>query len=262
MVGAGDIVACGSSAAVATAAIVDGVAGAVFTLGDNVYPDATTTEFTDCFDPTWGRFKSRMLPVLGNHEYQTANAAGYFGYFGAAAAPPTGYYATDLGTWRVYVLNSECSFVSCSSGSAQLAWLTADLAQNPRSCVVALWHEPRFTSGVHGDATGMGAIWAALYAAGAELVLSGHDHDYERLLPMDASGTWDPDHGMVEIVAGTGGTGHNAFPGVRANSVIRNDTTFGVLRLTLRPDGWDSQFIPVAGGTFTDDSSGSCHGAP
>ena len=133
-----------------------------------------------------------MLPVIGNHEYQTPGAAGYFGYFGAAAAGPGGYYALDAGTWRVYVINSECSFVGCGSGSAQLAWLTADLAANPRSCVLALWHEPRFSSGAHGDATAMAPIWSALHTAGAELVLSGHDHDYERLLPMDPSGPTIP----------------------------------------------------------------------
>ncbi len=262
MVGAGDIASCGSSVPATTAALIDGVPGTVFTLGDNVYPDATAEEFTDCFDPTWGRFKSRMLPTVGNHEYQTAAAAGYFGYFGAAAAPPNGWYAQDVGTWRVYVLNSECTFVGCTAASAQVAWLTADLESHPRQCVMALWHEPRFSSGVHGDATGMSAIWSTLYAAGAELVLSGHDHDYERLLPMDPAGTWDAAHGIVQIVAGTGGVGHNAFPGVRANSVIRDDTTYGVLQVTLRPGGWDSRFIPASGGSFSDASSGDCHGAP
>ncbi|MCY7418087.1 MAG: metallophosphoesterase [Chloroflexi bacterium] len=262
MKGAGDIVACGSSNAIATAALLDSIAGTIFTLGDNVYPDATTTEFRDCFDPTWGRQKARMLPVIGNHEYNTAGAAGYFGYFGAAAAGPGGYYAVDQGTWRVYAINSECSFVPCGAASAQLSWLQADLAANPRQCVLAMWHEPRFTSGVHGDATAMAPIWAALHAAGAELVLSGHDHDYERLLPMDPSGTYDPGHGVIQMVVGTGGVGNNAFPGVRANSVVRNDSTYGVIQLTLRPGGWDWHFLPVPGGSFTDSGSASCHDAP
>ena len=147
LAGAGDIVGCGSSTPNATAALLDGIAGTVFTLGDNVYPNGTVAEFNTCFEASWGRHKSRMLPVIGNHEYQTAGAAGYFGYFGSAAASPGAYYAVDAGTWRVYVLNSECSFVSCDSASAQLAWLTADLAANPRSCVMAMWHQPRFSSG-------------------------------------------------------------------------------------------------------------------
>jgi len=262
MVGAGDIVGCGSPNAVATAALLDGISGTVFTLGDNVYPDGTLAGFNDCYGPTWGRQKSRTLPVIGNHEYNTPNAAGYFSYFGAAAAPPDGYYAVDQGAWRVYVLNSECAYVSCASPSVQLAWLTADLAANPRACVLAMWHEPRFSSGVHGDDGLMAPIWNALYAAGAEIVLSGHDHDYERLLPMDGSGASDPAHGLTQFIVGTGGIGHNAFTGARLNSAVRNDTTFGVLRLTLRPDGWDWLFVPVAGSTFTDAGSGSCHGAP
>jgi hypothetical protein len=203
-----------------------------------------------------------MLPTIGNHEYQTPGAAGYFGYFGAAAHGPGGYYATDVGAWRVYVLNAECAEVSCAAGSPQVQWLVSDLAANPRSCVAAIWHEPRYTSGPHGDATWTSAFWDALYAAGAELVISGHDHDYERLLPMNPAGGLDTTSGMIQFVVGTGGVGGVTFGSVHANSAVRNGSTFGVLKLTLRPNGWDWQFIPIPGQTFTDSGSGSCHGAP
>jgi hypothetical protein len=262
LVGAGDIVGCGGSGAVATAALLDAIPGTVFAAGDLVYPDGTAQEFADCFGPTWGRYKARMLPALGNHEYHTAGAAGYFGYFGAAAAGPGGYYATDVGAWRVYVLNSECAEVSCAAGSPQVRWLIADLAANPRECVMAIWHEPRFSSGPHGDSAAVGAFWDALYAAGAELVVSGHDHGYERFLPMVPSGASDPARGIVQFVAGTGGIGGADYASVRANSVVRNGSTFGVLKLTLRAGSYDWQFVPVAGATFTDSGTGSCHPAP
>jgi len=261
MVGAGDIAGCGGAGA-ATASLLDGIGGTVFTLGDNVYPDGTAAEFSDCFGPTWGRHRSRMLPVVGNHEYHTAGAAGYFGYFGAVANGPGGYYATDVGVWRVYVLNSQCSQVSCSADSPQVRWLRADLAANPRECVVALWHESRFSSGPHGDATWVGPFWDALYAAGAEIVLSGHDHMYERFEPMDPTGALDRTKGLVQFVVGTGGIGFVQVSNVRPTSVIRENSTFGVLKLTLRPEGYDWQFVPVAGRTFADSGSGTCHSAP
>jgi len=262
MVGAGDIATCGSSGAVSTATLVDSISGTVFTLGDNAYPDGSATDFANCFDPTWGRFKSRMLPTVGNHEYNTPGASGYFDYFGAAANGPGGYYATDVGSWRVYVLNSECAFVGCTAGSAQVSWLSADLAANPRECVAAFWHEPRFSSGPHGDQTNMAAVWSALYAAGAELVLSGHDHDYERLLPMDPSGNLDTAHGIMSVVVGTGGAGEVTSFTPRPNSAVREMATFGVIKLTLRAHDFDWQFIPIAGKTFTDSGTASCHRAP
>lgn len=262
MVGAGDIAGCGGAGAVQTAALLDGVAGTVFTLGDNAYPDGTAQQFSDCFDPSWGRHRDRMLPAIGNHEYNTPGAAGYFGYFGAVAASPGGYYATDVGSWRVYVLNSECAFEACGAGSAQLAWLQADLAAHPRACSLALWHEPRFSSGAHGSQPAVAAFWNTLYAAGVELVLSGHEHSYERFVPMDGSGAADPGHGITEIIAGTGGIGSNAFGTPLATSVVREAATFGVLKLTLRASDFDWQFLPVAGKTFSDSGSGSCHAAP
>ena len=261
LVGAGDIVACGSSGALETAALLAANPGTVFTLGDNAYPIGSDADFS-CFDQSWGRYKAGMLPTVGNHEYQTAHAAGYFDYFGAAAAPPYGYYAVNVGAWRVYVLNSECSFVSCTAGSAQLAWLRADLAADDHACVLAMWHEPRFSTGPHGDLPDVGPFWDALYAAGAELILNGHDHVYERYLPIDPAENADPAHGIMEIVAGTGGIGGVTFASSDPDRVAGDDQTFGVLKLTLHPTSFDWQFIPVAGKTFSNSGSGSCHGRP
>lgn len=262
LVGAGDIASCSSSGDSATATLINGIAGTVFTLGDNVYPNGTASEFTNCYHPTWGQFKARTMPVPGNHDYNTAGAAGYFGYFGAAAGDPAkGYYAYDLGAWRVYVLNSNCSAVGgCDAGSAQETWLRSDLAARPRSCVVAMWHHPRFNSGsTHGSSTATQALWQALYDYDAELVLTGHEHLYERFAPQTATGALDTARGLVEFVVGTGGYTHYSFGTPLANSVVRNSTAYGVLKLTLSASSWTFEFVPVAGQSFTDSGSGTCH---
>ena len=261
LVGAGDIAACSSSGDEATADLLDTIEGTVFTLGDNVYENGTADEFRRCYDPTWGRERERTLPVPGNHDYNTPGATGYFGYFGAAAGDPsTGYYAKDVATWRVYVLNSNCAAIGgCGAGSPQERWLRDDLAANPRACVLAMWHHPRFSSGEHGNDTATQALWQGLYAAGAELVLNGHDHDYERFAPQTPAAKTDPSRGIVEIVAGTGGRSRYPFLRIRANSLVRDNTTYGVLRLVLWDGGWSSEFIPVPGGSFSDSSGGPCH---
>lgn len=265
LVGAGDIASCTSTADEATAAVLAGIAGTVFTLGDNVYPNGTASEFTNCYGPSWGQasIKSRTRPVPGNHDYNTFNATGYYGYFGSAAGDPTkGYYAYDLGAWRIYVLNTNdggCGVVACGAGSAQEAWLKADLAANPRACVAAMWHHPRFTSGTHGDNAVSSALWTALYDAGAEIILNGHDHTYERFAPQSPSGALDTANGIVELVVGTGGKDLYAFGTPKPNSLVRNNTTWGVLKLTLSAGSWSFNFVPVAGGTFTDSGNGTCH---
>lgn len=262
LVGAGDIASCSSSGDSATATLINGIAGTVFTLGDNVYSNGTATEFADCYEPTWGQFKARTRPATGNHDYGTAGAAGYFGYFGAAAGDPSkGYYAYDLGAWRVYVLNSNCSAVGgCGPGSTQEAWLRADLAANPRSCVVGMWHHASFSSGTsHGSNTAVQALWQALYDYDAELVLVGHEHNYERFAPQTATGALDTVRGLVEFVVGTGGYTHYGFGTPIANSLVRNGTAFGVLKLTLSAGSWSFEFVPVAGQTFTDSGTGTCH---
>ncbi len=260
LVGAGDVASCGLTADEATARLLDGISGTVFVAGDTVYERGTPTEYADCYEPTWGRHRDRTRPAVGNHEYGTAGASGYFGYFGAAAgAPSQGWYAYDLGSWRVYMLNSNCAQVGgCLRLSQQTAWLRDDLARNPRTCAIAIWHHPRWSSGVHGGSYAMRGFWRALYDAGAEIVVNGHDHDYERFRKMDPSGTWDKERGLREFVVGTGGASLRSFPTVEPNSVVRG-TTHGVLRLELADTGYSWTFVPVAGASFTDSGSGRCH---
>ena len=261
LVGAGDIADCGSTGDSATANLIDDIAGTVFTLGDNAYENGTLKEFKDCYGPTWGRFKSRTHPAPGNHEYNTPDAAGYFDYFGARAGDPDeGWYAYNLGTWRIYSLNSNCSEIGgCGAGSAQVAWLKADLLAHPHQCTLAYWHHPRFSSGPHGNNASTDGLWDALYAADAEIVLSGHDHDYERFAPMSGNGSVNAARGMVEFVVGTGGREHYAFLSILPASRARNSTAWGVLKLTLSPRSWTSRFVPIAGRTYSDTASGTCH---
>ncbi len=261
LVGAGDIGVCGSTNDERTAALLDGIGGTVFAAGDTVYPDGSPIDYIDCYQPSWGRHKSRTRPAAGNHEYHTPGAASYFGYFGVAAGTPgQGWYAYDLGAWRIYVLNSQCDEVGgCGEGSEQLSWLRADLAANRRTCTAAIWHAPRFTSGAHGDNEAYGPFWKALWDNGAEVVINGHDHDYERFAPMRPNGRWSGKLGIREFVVGTGGVGLNPFVTVHANSQVRNSDTHGVLKLTLRPSSYDWSFIPIAGQTFTDSGTKRCH---
>ena len=260
-VGAGDIADCRSEGDTQTAAILDALPGAaVFTLGDNAYEDGSLREYEDCFGPTWGRHRERTWPAPGNHEYRTAGAAGYFAYFGDRAGPDgRGYYAFELGGWRVYSLNSNCEAIGgCGGGSSQLAWLRDDLANHPAACVLAYWHHPRYSSSEHGSDDVMDAAWDALVEARAELVLAGHDHAYERFAPMNASGDAAA-NGITSFVVGTGGRSHYGFEEILPTSVARSTGVWGVLELTLAPDAWSSRFVPVPGGTFTDAASGDCH---
>ena len=261
-VGAGDIASCDSTGDEATANLLDGIPGTVYTLGDNVYERGSDADFARCYDPSWGRHKARTMPIVGNHDYTTPGASGYFNYFGAAAGDPSeGYYSYNLGTWHIVALNSMCENVGgCGPGSPMLDWLEQDLAANPTSCTLALWHHPVFSSGSeHGSDPKMIPSWDALYAAGAEVVLSGHDHDYERFAPQTSSGVADPDRGIREFVVGTGGKSHYAFGNILPNSEARDSGTYGVLKLTLHASSYDWEFVPEAGKTFSDSGSASCH---
>src|SRR6266511_755376 len=232
LVGAGDISKCSNNDDEATAKLLDGISGTVFTTGDNAYDNGTTSEFTNCYNPTWGRHKSRTKPSPGNHDYNTSGAAGYFQYFNN----PPAYYAYNLGAWRIYALNSE---IDVSASGAQATWLQSDLASNPRACVVAYWHKPRWSSGSsHGSASSMQAIWQILYNAGAEVVLNGHEHNYERFAQMNATGA-TVSQGLREFVVGTGGASHYAFGSALSSSEVRNSSTFGVLKLTLHSSSYD-----------------------
>ena len=263
MVGAGDIASCSSTGDEATAALLDDIAGTVYLLGDNVYDSGTATQYTDCYGPSWGRHKSRTKPTPGNHEYQTLNASGYFGYFGSAAGDPSkGYYSYDLGAWHIIVLNSNssCTTIGCALGSAQDAWLRADLAAHSNVCTLAYWHHPRFNSGAsHGNNTAVANFWDALYAYGADVVLNGHEHIYERFAPQRPDAVADSVNGIRQFTVGTGGRSHYTIGTVKANSEVRNGSTYGVLKLTLHATTYDWQFVPVAGATFTDSGTGKCH---
>jgi hypothetical protein len=250
---AGDIASCSSgNHSSATARLVDRIPGTVLTLGDNAYPDGTTANYR-CYNTTWGRFKSRTRPAPGNHDYNQSGAPGYFSYFGSAAGPRgRGYYSFNAGSWHIVSLNSE------SNLSAEASWLKADLAANRAKCTLAYWHQPLFTSGaVHGPATKMRPLFTILYNAGAELVLSGHNHQYERFAPQTPTGGSDRSRGIVQFVAGTGGNGLYAFRSPMRNSQVRY-RGYGVLRLELRPTGYTYSFVPVSG-SFRDTGSGSCH---
>jgi acid phosphatase type 7 len=263
IVGAGDIASCSSSGDEATANLLDNIAGTVITLGDNAYTNGTATEYTNCYGPSWGRHLSRTRPSPGNHEYNTLNATGYFGYFGSAAGDPTkGYYSYDVGAWHIIVLNSNssCTTISCAAGSPQDTWLRADLAAHTNVCTLAYWHHPRFNSGAsHGNNTAVANFWDALYQYGADVILNGHEHVYERFAPQTPAAVADPTNGIRQFTVGTGGASHYTFGTIQPNSEVRDGNTYGVLKLTLHATSYDWQFVPVAGGTFTDSGTGACH---
>jgi acid phosphatase type 7 len=262
IVAVGDIASCSGTADEATARLVGGMEGAtVLALGDEAYPEGTAEEFQECYKPAWGRFENRTKPVPGNHEYHTAEAKGYFGYFGKAAGQPgKGYYSYDLGQWHIVALNSNCEEVGCGASSPQLSWLKADLAKDAKICTLAYFHYPLFSSGKYRPGIReVKPLWEALYAADADVVLNGHDHNYQRFAPQDPNGKADPEHGIREFVVGTGGRSHYLIVDPIANSEVYNDETYGVLRLTPRPEGYEWQFLPVEGETFTDSGSARCH---
>lgn len=263
---AGDIADDGSGDTATSNLVVNLVPDLVLTAGDNAYQDGSLAQYQTYYDPTWGRFKSKTRPAPGNHEYHTSGAAGYFDYFngvGATTGPAgtrgQGYYSFDVGAWHLIALNN---YVSMSAGSAQEQWLKADLSQNTGRCTLAYWHEPRFTSGAeHSNNTSVGPLWNDLYAAGADLVLNGHNHQYERFAPQDPSGNADATKGIREFVVGTGGAGLYAFGTPQPNSEVRDATANGVLELTLHQGSYDWSFVPVAGESFTDSGTAACHSA-
>jgi hypothetical protein len=261
LVGAGDIAVCGSDADEQTATLLDAIPGTVFTAGDNAYSDGSPANFRDCYDPTWGRHRDRTWPGAGNHDWQTADLAAYHDYFGAAAgAEDTSWYAKDLGTWRVIVLDSDCSKVGgCGPDSPQGRWLADELATHQASCTVAIFHHPRFSSGdEHGDDPDMDAFWQPLYAAGVDVIVNGHDHDYERFAPQDPAGKEDRQRGIREFVVGTGGADLRGFDDPRPNSELRSVLDHGVLALTLHPGSYEWQFH-AADTDFTDRGTTNCH---
>jgi hypothetical protein len=252
LVGAGNISTCTNDKDELTAQLLDNIPGTVFTAGDNVYDEGTYQEFIDCYGPTWGRHKDRTYPTPGKQEYDTQDASGYFQYFNNIPS----YYAYDLGNWRIYALNSEASV---GENSKQAKWLKIDLATHPSQCVLAYWNTPRWSSGEkHGSNPDMQVLWQILYESGAELVINGLEQNYERFERMNPAGQPDP-NGVREIVVGTGGADLDGFGPSLPTSEVRDNSTYGVLKLTLRTSSYDWQFVAVDGSTFTDSGNTACH---
>jgi hypothetical protein len=270
LVGAGDIACPPGSAPTGDACEQAGTASlvqslgptAVVALGDEQYDSGKSAEFAGAFDPSWGQFKPIIHPAVGNHEYLTTGALGYFGYFGSAAGDPTkGYYSFDLGDWHLIALNSNCEYVSCAAGDPQEHWLRTDLASHSSRCTLAYWHHPLFTSGpTKGQADNLATrpLWQALYDNHADVVLNGHDHDYERFAAQAPSGQSDP-NGIREFVVGTGGKSHFAVSAISPNSESHNADSFGVLLLTLDSASYNWRFVPESPGAFSDQGFAQCH---
>jgi len=270
LVGAGDIAKCGDKYmrnAEATARLLDrffenlnGEEAVVFTAGDTAYKRGRTEEFSDCYDPTWGRHKERTRPAVGNHEYKTRDAAPYYAYFGDRAGDPKqGYYSYELGDWHIVVLNTVCKKVGgCDEGSPQYEWLLSDLEQNDKRCVLAYSHHPMFSSGKHGGEKAVRPLFRLLHQNGAEAFVSGHDHNYERFAPQDPEGKADSEHGVRQFVVGTGGRELRRVGRASANSEVLSREAYGVISFRLLPDSYEWEFHPIAGEQFTDSGEGVC----
>ena len=260
LVGAGDIARCPATGAMVTAALLARIDGTVFAAGDNAYDSGSAAEYAQCYAPTWGYERARTRPTPGNHDYQSPGAAPYFTYFGANAGPAgRGYYSYDLGAWHILSLNSN---VAADASSPQMAWIRTDLGAHPSTCALAYWHHPVFSSGTHGNNAQMAEVWRVLDSAGVDVLIVGHDHDYERFGPQSPHGEAAPRRGIREFVVGTGGMSHYPWGSIRPNSQVRNNRTFGVLALTLHQTSYDWRFLPEPGYRFADAGHASCHGAP
>ena len=260
LVGAGNIARCDASADEATAQLLDTIPGTVFTVGNSVHGDGSSSEFANCYSGNWGRHKARTRPAAGSNEYLTADAAPYYNYFGASAGEPgKGYYSYDLGDWHVVVLDSE---LSTSETSAQVAWLKADLVANNAPCTLAYWQLPRFSSHDVAERAVVKPLWDALYQAGAEVVINGHYQFYERYAKQNPAGGADPEHGLRQFTVGTGGQGTDPFGTPSPNSQVRITDTYGVLELALNTGSYAWEFVSVAGPTIAEKGSTSCHDAP
>jgi acid phosphatase type 7 len=256
LVGAGDIAMCGTVGSEATARLLDGIDGTVFTVGDNAYMQGTANEFRTCYDPTWGRHKARTRPTPGNHEILTAGGEPYFDYFGENAGPyGVGYYSYTVGSWLVLALNSE----DLGETSAQIEWVKSELGRTHARCTAAYWHRPLFSSGPNGRNQDVQALWRVLYDAGVDVVMNGHDHLYERFAPQDPNGRPDLERGIRQFTIGTGGATLYTIGGKAQPTSEAAATGYGVLKLSLFDDSYRWEFIPTDGGGFQDSGLGQCH---
>jgi acid phosphatase type 7 len=258
LAGAGDIALCGPDLvnAEATSRLLDAIGGTVFTAGDNTQTAGRPEEFSNCFDPTWGRHKSRIRPSMGNHDYQTGAGTAYYSYFGENAGPAgLGYYSYEVGPWHVVALNSN---LPMNAGSAQVNWLRADLESHRTGCTAAYWHHPLFSSSTSGNNSFVRDAWTVLYDHGVDVVMNGHDHLFERFAPQDPSGRLDLARGIRQFTVGTGGCYLYKVVRLQPNSEVQA-SVHGVLKLTLRDGGYDWEFVAVPGSGFSDAGSGSCH---
>ncbi|MBN2677018.1 MAG: metallophosphoesterase [Anaerolineaceae bacterium] len=256
-IGAGDISICGRDGDEQTADLLAVIPGVVYTLGDNSNESGTYEQFIDCFDPSWGRYMDRLHPVPGNHDYDSAGGANYYAYFGSRAGESgKGYYSYDVGAWHIIAINS---LIDIDQDSEQVEWLLTDLADHPSLCSLAYWHYPRWSSGAVGNIDELGPIIQILYDRGVDVVLSGHDHIYERFAPQNPSGMLDIERGIREFIVGTGGASHHDFGSIKLNSEVRDNTSFGLLKLLLYPNRYVWEFIPVDGDSFKDYGSDICH---
>jgi acid phosphatase type 7 len=243
-----------------TAELLDSIPGVVFTTGDNAYPRGRPEDFEDCYHPSWGKHRNRTRPSAGNHDFGTPGASGYFEYFGALAGDPAkGYYSYRLGGWHILVLNTV---LDLGVGSAQLEWVRSELATNGSQCTLAYGHDPRFSSGEHGGEEELQPLWELLHESGVEALISGHDHNYERFAPLSGDGRPDPVHGVRQFVVGTGGAYLRPIAELQPHSEVVDHTSHGLLKLTLHPDRYDWEFVPVRGDPFTDRGSRACHDPP
>ncbi len=245
----GDTANCDNTHDDKVAALAASLPGEIALVGDLAYDSGSAAEYTNCFDPIWGPVRDRLRPAPGNHDYRTSGASAYYAEFPNAGTPGMGWYAYDIGSWRILVLNSNCDDVDCGQGSAQLAWLRTELA-GASGCTLAYWHHPRYSSGMHGDNAFMEPIWSTAAAGGVDVVLGGHDHDYERLVA----------DGVREFVVGTGGRSLYKWPdGASSFTEVRQNTTYGLLQLTLGEGTYAWKFLPADGDlTFTDSGTGEC----
>lgn len=274
LVGAGDIAVCNGTDDDKTGVLVDRELNRsekawAFTLGDNAYPNGSAQDFLKCYEPAWGRFKSRTIPVVGNHDYRQKNASGFRGIFaGRFTQDGPLWFSLDVegagsdglpAKWHVVALDANCDEIDCTKDGKQYKWLQKDLkANSTTNCTLALWHHPRFSSGPHGDATSMTAIWELLDEAGVDLVLSGHDHTYERFEALTSNGSEAKGRGIPSVVVGTGGAPRYPIAFTHDHSIVKDTDHAGVIELLLDNEGWTAGFLPTGGGPVLDEHKGSC----